>query len=189
MCLREAIRICPRLCSIAKNEGMKASRQEGTWWFICVFKLMSYSCQYGIYSPGMLNSLWLTKGRQHCGNAIVIISTVHLVWYFVFNSNQKLFEAYWNLNTKYRNKMHMEMFLSYSKNEWMFISWISKDWPLHKLLSDLKDIAISKIINPFVLQSFNFSILCQWVPRNIKDMGKSFHLLAFFIISCHFYML
>lgn len=57
--------------------------------------------------------------------------------------------------------MHMEMFLSYSKNEWMFIPWISKDWPLHKLLSDLKDTAISKIINPFVLQSFNFNILCQ----------------------------
>lgn len=43
----------------------------------------------------------------------------------------------------------MDMFLSYSKIECMFMSWISEDYPLHRLLSDLRDIAISKIINPF----------------------------------------
>jgi len=45
--------------------------------------------------------------------------------------------------------MHIEMFLTYSKIGWMFMSWISKDYPVHRLLSYRKNVVTSKIIHPF----------------------------------------
>lgn len=71
---------------------------------------------------------------------------------------KKLFGMYWNIDNKYTNKMHMEMFLSHSKIEWIFMSWIRKDYLLYILLCDLKDVVIIKVTHLFVVVGF-FAIL------------------------------